>query len=95
MSVNRAVVSRTKARQCSKTSYPGNLTAYDTYKMMMLHKYQRKSCSHRRNNSVLPEVRLTTFFPDARLAVVAVRHFTTTTIELFLVAFYLLLICYL
>ena len=45
MRVNRAVVSRTKARQCSKTSYPGNLTADDIYKMMMLHKYQRKSCT--------------------------------------------------
>ncbi len=28
-----------------KTALPGNLTDEDVYKMMMLHKYQRKSCA--------------------------------------------------
>jgi hypothetical protein len=43
--VNRANVNRAKARQWCKTDYPGNLTADEVYKMIMLHKYQRKSCS--------------------------------------------------
>lgn len=38
-------ISRTKTRP-GKSTLPGNLTADDVYKMVMLHKYQRKSCSH-------------------------------------------------
>ncbi len=31
--------------RCSNKRLPGNLSDEDVYKMMMLHKYQRKSCS--------------------------------------------------
>ena len=33
-------------RRCRVRNLPNGLTDEDVYKMMMLHKYQRKSCAH-------------------------------------------------
>jgi hypothetical protein len=43
MRVQRTSNSRNKSR--SKSSLPGNLRDEDVYKMMMLHRYQRKTCA--------------------------------------------------